>query len=449
MNKKILAAGGALLLAGGAVAYLVAPRREATTASAEAFAEYRAGQEDVQRIYTADARRHFEMAIEEDPHFVMALTRLALLQPEGSTPSARDLLARAAEGRDRVSRRERLALDLARALVADRTKDAEKIAKVLKDDYRDQLGYETYCRLLANDGKAREAEAGYREMLRYDPNYAIAYNSLGYSAAQRGDFEEAIADLKKYAFMAPGQANPFDSLGEVETACGRYDDAIGNLKHALAIKSDFYPSYQHLGQAYAGKGDYPAARDNYEKAYGMAVGTGEKVDIGLGLFVTALDHGDLATAGSVAERVSKLKLEHVPNPAPLLRAVILSEQGKDAEARAMLTELPACAPTEELKYRQTVERYVMSATARIDFNAGRYAEAIGLAEKVLAAPMPGNGLSDQTAAVRLRALEARARARLGDIAGAQALLASNGRRNPNDFLTRRAEQEVAELRRKP
>ena len=449
MNKKIPAAAGALLLAGGAVAYLVAPRREATTTSAEAYAEYRAGQEDVQRIYTADARRHFQKAIEKDPHFVMALTRLALLETDGSTPSAHELLARASEGRDRVSRRERLALDMARAIVEDHSKDAENLARTLKDDYRDQLGYETYCRLISTEGKTREAEDAYREMLRYDPNYAIAYNSLGYSAAQRGDFDEAIADLKKYAFMAPGQANPFDSLGEVETACGRYADAIANLKHALAIKPDFSPAYRHLGQAYAAMGDYPTARENFEKAYAMATATNEGVDVGLDLYLAALNNGDTATASSIADRLSAVKLEHVPNPAPLLRAVILSEQGKDAEARALMARVPALPATEEPKYRQAVERYVMSATARIDFNAGRYAETVALLEKLLAKPMPGLGLGDRAAEMRLRALEARARARLGDFAGAESLLSANARRNPNDFLTRRAEQEVAELRRRP
>lgn len=449
MSKKILVAGGALLLAGGAVAYLVAPRREATTSSPEAYAEYRAGQEDVQRIYMADARRHFAKAVQKDPNFVMALTQLALLEPEGDMAAARGLLSRAAAHRDSVTRRERLALDLAEAMVAEKNADAMRLARTLKDDYHDPLGYEMVSRLLAEEGKPAEAEEVYREMLRNDPNSAIAYNSLGYAAARRGDFSEAIADLKKYAYMAPGQANPFDSLGEVEISCGRYDEAIADLKHALAIKPDFSPSFSHLGLAYASRGDYPAARESYEKAYAMASGSAERAGVGLDLFVAALDARDLAEARSIGERIAGLKLEHIPNPTPLLRAVIASEEGRDAEARALLVGMPPCAPAEEKKYRQEADRVVHLAAARIEFNSGHYAKTIELIENVLSNLPPSDGLRDLAGAMRYRALEARARARLGDFAGAEKLLAVNERRNPNDFLTRRAAGEVAELRRKP
>lgn len=448
MSKRILAAGGALLLAGGAVAYLVTPRREATTSSPEAYTEFREGEEDVQRIYLNDARRHFAKAIEKDPNFVMALTRLALLEPEGDLAAAQGLLARAAAHRALVTRRERLALDMARAIVAEKTAEAIDLARKLKDDYHDTLGYETLSRLLADEGKPAEAEGVYREMLRYDPNSAIAYNSLGYAAAQRGNFAEAIADLKKYAYMAPGQANPFDSLGEVETACGRYDEAIANLKHALAIKPDFYASYTHLGLAYATRGDYPSARDCYEKAYAMATGTPERAGLGLDLFAAALYAKDFEEARSITERIAGLKLEHVPNPAPLMRAVLASEEGHEAEARELLARMPACAPAEEKKYRDAVDRLVQLAMARIEFNSGHYPKVVELLEGVMSRMSPGEGLADQSNAMRWRALEARARARMGDFEGAEKLLAVNRGRNPNDFLTRQAEQEVAQLQRR-
>ena len=63
-----------------------------------------------------------------------------------------------------------------------------------------------------------------------NPNYATAYNTLGYASAARGDYAKAEDYLKRYRYLAPNQANPFDSLGELYAFTGRYDEAEDVLK---------------------------------------------------------------------------------------------------------------------------------------------------------------------------------------------------------------------------
>jgi len=261
-HRKILFfAGGAVLVAAIAAALLAQPRRIVTTSSPEAYREYLAGREEIRRMYMEDAQRHFEAALRYDPNFVMAMVSLAGIRQYSDPSAVKVWLARANAGRGRITRRERLALDLMRAWTENRVDEATRLAIVLKDDYHDERGYSFLGTLAGIRGQTEDANAIYREWLTVDPNNAFAYNLLGYNAAYRGDYEEAVGDMKKYAFLAPDEANPFDSLGEVEAANGRYEDAIRDLKKALEIKPDFYPSLVHLGVAYSGKGDYAAARE--------------------------------------------------------------------------------------------------------------------------------------------------------------------------------------------
>ena len=98
------------------------------------------------------------------------------------------------------------------------------------------------CDFLAMQKRTTEALAEYERLLTVNPNYAYAYNMLGYAAAARGDFAKAEDYLKRYRYLAPDQANPLDSLGELYALVGRYDEAEDVLKKALAIKGDFFPA---------------------------------------------------------------------------------------------------------------------------------------------------------------------------------------------------------------
>src|SRR6266700_5818986 len=54
------------------------------------------------------------------------------------------------------------------------------------------------------------------QIIKLDPNFAPAYNMLGYAKVETGDPDpaKAIAYLKKYAALQPGQANPKTPLAK-------------------------------------------------------------------------------------------------------------------------------------------------------------------------------------------------------------------------------------------
>jgi tetratricopeptide (TPR) repeat protein len=441
-GMTLVLAGGAVLVAALAAAFLIPPRRTVTTSSTEAYREYQAGQDELHRMYMTEASRHFQAALAADPHFVMAMVSMANIEMSSNPPSAKAWLDRANAGRANVSRRERMVLDLLRAWFENRVDDATRLAIVLKDDYHDERGYSFLGTIAGIRGQTEDAAAIYREWLATSPNNASAYNLLGYNSAFRGDYAEAVANLKKYAYLAPDEANPFDSLGEVEAASGRYDEAIRDLKKALSIKPDFTPSLTHLGVAYAGKGDFAAARtafEDAERAYKEAPAL--RLSVLIEMLNLAHATNDLALERDVLGRADGLVLGDSPDVRPLMRAAVLSDEGSYDEAVAQWKVFSPPRKADE-KIRAQYARISGLVRGRIEFQAGHLAEAIRWLSSNLPEPGREGSLQDQAMAIRCRATLARARARTGDVAGAEALLAINRRFNPHNAETAQAAAEI-------
>src|SRR5262249_9090392 len=222
-----------------------------------------------QRFYRKEARVDYARAIELDPEFAEAILGLARA---ADREQALSLVERAWTLRDRLTERERLHIDLQRAGLNHNREEALRLAKTLHEKYPgDLMAILVLAAVESEQGHADKAVELYKELLKWDPNYAAAYNNIGYAYGYRGDYEKAIENFQKYQFMAPDQANPFDSMGEIQAYCGHYDEAIVSLQKALAIKPDFYPSYEHLGVVYEGKGDYPRSIECYEKAADLSL----------------------------------------------------------------------------------------------------------------------------------------------------------------------------------
>jgi tetratricopeptide (TPR) repeat protein len=114
--------------------------------------------------------------------------------------------------------------------------------------------------------------------LAEDPNYATAWNQLGYIYSRRGDYPKAIDAAAKYVKLLPNQPNPHDSYGEMLRLSGRYQEALDHYHIALKIDPTFYISQKELGETYAIMGDGPRAREEYLKAVHDAPSNGLKAE---------------------------------------------------------------------------------------------------------------------------------------------------------------------------
>lgn len=121
----------------------------------------------------------------------------------------------------------------------------------------------------------------WERLLQREPDFAPAYNMLGYARveANNPDPAKAIAYLKKYAELQPQYANPQDSLGEVSRYAGNDQSSLLHYRSALQITPTFITSQIGLGDTYMLMGDYAAARAEYAKATALATSDRDRLHI--------------------------------------------------------------------------------------------------------------------------------------------------------------------------
>jgi tetratricopeptide (TPR) repeat protein len=109
-------------------------------------------------------------------------------------------------------------------------------------------------------------EVDLRKIIQLNPTSPVAYNSLGYTLADRTDrFEEAYQLIQRAVELAPNDPAIIDSLGWVQYRLGLYEEARENLDRAYELFPD-HEVAAHLGEVLWVMGDKSAARKVWRKA---------------------------------------------------------------------------------------------------------------------------------------------------------------------------------------
>mgnify|MGYP002349725786 CR=1 FL=1 len=243
---------------------------------------------------TEEAEKECLEAVRLDPGFAMA--RAALAEQD------------AALGLGAESRREAAAADSLARLLRDETQRLVVQLRVSqfaepflarRDSLLALAEQRAPDELLVAIARARTAEAreesaaeeaAWRRVLALDPNYANAYNQIGYIAAREGRYDEALNYLRKYVFLAPQLANPHDSLGEILFHAGRYEEAEQELWQALQIQPDFFPSLLTLGAIDMERGQVHKGVGLLEKVRAQIAGSDWEPQVDATIIQTYYDH---------------------------------------------------------------------------------------------------------------------------------------------------------------
>lgn len=109
-------------------------------------------------------------------------------------------------------------------------------------------------------------ESDLRQIILLEPQSPVAYNSLGYTLADRTNrYQEAYELIGKAAELAPNDPAIIDSLGWVQYKLGMYEQAKENLDKAYKL----YPDAEvaaHLGEVLWVMGDKTAANRVWRSA---------------------------------------------------------------------------------------------------------------------------------------------------------------------------------------
>lgn len=109
-------------------------------------------------------------------------------------------------------------------------------------------------------------EQDLRKIIKLNPNSPVAYNSLGYTLADRTDrYEEAYNLIKIAIELAPNDPAIIDSLGWVQYRLGLYEEARENLDRAFELFPD-HEVAAHLGEVLWVLGDRDGANRIWQNA---------------------------------------------------------------------------------------------------------------------------------------------------------------------------------------
>lgn len=212
-----------------------------------------------------DAIGHYD-AVEEAPRRERAQLRVAqLLVREGRFDEAKARLR--ALGADDATRANYLLVEAQLMRDAGRLDDAvsavDEGLKFKPDD--PDLLYES-AMLADRMGRVEAMEGRLRKIIALSPDYAHAYNALGYWMADRGErLDEAESLIRKAVELRPEDPFIMDSLGWVLYRRGQFPEARSLLERAYAIRPD--PEIAaHLGEVLWEMGDQDEARKTWKMA---------------------------------------------------------------------------------------------------------------------------------------------------------------------------------------
>jgi tetratricopeptide (TPR) repeat protein len=309
-----------------------------TTSSGEARKEYLKGRTLGENLRAHDSREVLQGAVAKDTNFAIAHYSLAL-----NSPTAKEFfehLNQAVRLADKASEGERLMiLGLEAGANANPEKQREhyeRLVAAFPGDERahfllgnNYFGQQDYPRTLKE----------YQSSVQIAPDFAPAYNSLGYAYRQVGRFDDAEKAFKKYIQLIPNDPNPYDSYAELLMKMGRFDESIAMYRKALATDPQFSPSHIGIASNLMYQGKHDAARAEAWKLHQAARNDADRRNAFFAMAVAYADEGkfDEAVTELKKEQAVAAKINDPANMAADAVAMgdVLLEAGKPEESKKL------------------------------------------------------------------------------------------------------------------
>jgi tetratricopeptide (TPR) repeat protein len=346
-----------------------------TAASDEARKLYLEGRNLSEQLRAHDGRERFEAAVAKDPSFAMAHYQLA-----ANAATAKDFFSHLKEAvalSDKVSEGERLTI-----LALDAGGNANP-AKAI--EYQEQLvakyPNDERAHFLLSTGYFGQQEfdksiAELRRSTEINPNFAPAYNQLGYAYRQVEKYDDAEAAFKKYIELIPNDPNPYDSYAELLMKTGRFGESIAQYGKALSVDDHFTPSRVGIANNLMLQGKHDEAAAKMDELYGRARDDGDRRTALFvkGVILTDAGRTDAAIKEIGREYALDTKLADTANmsgDAQLIGNIMLNAGRTDAAAKRFSQAL-------DLVEKSSLSDDVKQDTRLADhYNRGRVALAKG------------------------------------------------------------------------
>jgi protein O-GlcNAc transferase len=119
------------------------------------------------------------------------------------------------------------------------------------------------------NGRLRDAESAYRQILLRQPAHPEALHLLGLVVFDLGRGSESVDLLRRAVLANPKRPDYQFNLAYVLSALSRRGDAIDAYRQAVALKHDFTDAHRNLADALLMEGRFAEAIDSYRRALAL------------------------------------------------------------------------------------------------------------------------------------------------------------------------------------
>jgi protein O-GlcNAc transferase len=95
------------------------------------------------------------------------------------------------------------------------------------------------------------------------PSSALDWYNAGYTASDAGRYQEAVTDFKTALSMKPDYAEAYNMLGFCTRKLGNVNQAFSYYEKALKLKPNFPEAREYYGEAYLEEGNLAKAVQQY------------------------------------------------------------------------------------------------------------------------------------------------------------------------------------------
>ncbi|MGQ0835924.1 MAG: tetratricopeptide repeat protein [Gammaproteobacteria bacterium] len=300
------------------------------------------------------AERAFRTALELAPDFHMARYRLAHVQiASGDTEAALASLA-AIPDEARLTPRERLYIDGARALFA---RDTAK-AKTLYTGRLQEFPFDVEARwflVLAHD-MAFEDDAAVEELKRIlaqEPENDYIWSYLGETYLRIGEYELARQALDRYMQLKPRDPFGFTILGQLDQLAGKPAEAAARFEHALELQAGFTPARLALARTEVLRDRWDDAEGRFRELVGDAAAPAAfRIDAAFDLAALLRAEGRFADSLEPLQHLeAEIRREQIREAMALAeRGLAQAELGQFDEATKLIDLAVARSPGTPTRY---------------------------------------------------------------------------------------------------
>lgn len=228
---------------------------EINTQSDIAAKAFWAGMEHFENIYFVGGAMHMQAAIEADAELGLAHVLYGRWAPGLTTAERLDKISKGIAMMDDASSAEVLFATALKEWQAGNTMEAKHAIQAAAAMVPDDPHIAFYAAWISGIGDQLGAVIAMRDVTERFPDYAPAFNILGYGLYNVGDQDGALRALRTYVELNPDHPNPHDSYGEILQRTGHLSMAKAEYEQAIALEPDYQAAYLGLAEVSFMMGD--------------------------------------------------------------------------------------------------------------------------------------------------------------------------------------------------